>query len=505
MRWIILVTVIFLMACSGGTGTVAVDQDSQDAAVVDTLGGDARVLPDGQGEDLPPLEDLGPLEDLEPLEDTEPQEDLEPLEDTLTELTPQCGNGTCDLGEDQYSCPEDCQGPDCGDGTCGEDEDPCTCPGDCLKQATDCCEAEDCPQPNCGECCVATCNDFVCGDTVLADCCGNGTCEEGENAAECPEDCTCGDGICDSSESTQLCTVDCPPSPVDPDCVNNLAICGLVTGTAVVEIYNDGLNDLPKVPYPGVLIRAFEDDQLIASALTGDDGTYTLTLVPGNYLLRADPPAPENPWEVIDPQMFQEEITLTLEGLLKDFLFNYYGDTVDKPNIYLYPETTTQVSVNLVFSPGNFLVISEPLYNSGWTVTAAPDGQLDGQWGYLFYEAAVSGDYQKQLGHNVPKQDLEAWMNTALPAYGLNAQETKDFTDFWKQALPEADWYAFYPQYQEQIDPIISLQITPTPDSLLRLWFVVIPTNQPQPLQEPQPQPFPRTGFTAVEWGVIVQ
>jgi cysteine-rich repeat protein len=43
---------------------------------------------------------------------------------------PVCGNGICDLGEDQAFCPLDCFG-DCGNGSCDDAEDQFTCPADC--------------------------------------------------------------------------------------------------------------------------------------------------------------------------------------------------------------------------------------------------------------------------------------------------------------------------------------------------------------------------------------
>jgi cysteine-rich repeat protein len=43
---------------------------------------------------------------------------------------PECGNGTCELGETATGCPADCT-DGCGDGTCAEAEDQFGCPADC--------------------------------------------------------------------------------------------------------------------------------------------------------------------------------------------------------------------------------------------------------------------------------------------------------------------------------------------------------------------------------------
>jgi len=76
----------------------------------------------------------------------------------------------------------------------------------------ECCDAEDCPQLECGPCCVAFCDEeHMCDDVWLAPCCWNGNCEEGENPDNCPEDCPvkCGDGLCSEGETAEGCPEDC--------------------------------------------------------------------------------------------------------------------------------------------------------------------------------------------------------------------------------------------------------------------------------------------------------
>ena len=72
--------------------------------------------------------------------------------------SPECGNGTCEDGEDCSTCEQDCGTcePQCGNGDCEDGEDCSNCRQDC------------------GECAAE---------------CGNGNCESGETCASCPNDC----------------------------------------------------------------------------------------------------------------------------------------------------------------------------------------------------------------------------------------------------------------------------------------------------------------------------
>ena len=95
--------------------------------------------------------------------------------------TPTCGNGKCDAGETNATCPADCPAAStCGNGKCDAGETNANCPKDCPAAST----------------------------------CGNGKCDAGETNANCPKDCppanTCGNGKCDAGETNATCPADCP-------------------------------------------------------------------------------------------------------------------------------------------------------------------------------------------------------------------------------------------------------------------------------------------------------
>ena len=173
----------------------------------------------------------------------------------------QCGNGFCE-GDEEQTCPEDCEAPGCPDGTLptcnGQNCIPsdllgngqCDPPLNCEDHGNDGGDCEDQPLPECllancdtGGCannpnclqrllCIEACDDVQCAEQCIggppqiqellaqviacgaqAGClggggpvCGNGACEDGENGESCPQDCdpgtNCGEGFVPTCNGT---------------------------------------------------------------------------------------------------------------------------------------------------------------------------------------------------------------------------------------------------------------------------------------------------------------
>ncbi len=140
-----------------------------------------------------------------------------------------CGDGTCDPGESQASCPLDCKGTPTGG--------PVAClKSKCSAQTTQC-EADKacvsflaCASKCDGLACVQSClqqggepgkpvkrvlqcgSSSQCFDTPKPTC-GDGGCSAGESATSCPQDCAkpvvCGNGKCELGETLDSCPKDC--------------------------------------------------------------------------------------------------------------------------------------------------------------------------------------------------------------------------------------------------------------------------------------------------------
>ncbi len=88
----------------------------------------------------------------------------------------------------------------------------------------------------------------------------------------------------------------------------------------------------------------------------------------------------------------------------------------EKPVLYLYPETETEVRVLLDYD--GELTCSYPAYRDGWSVTAQPDGTLtdkDGMvYSYLYWEGLGQAEYDFSEGFCVRGADTAAFLEQAL-------------------------------------------------------------------------------------------
>lgn len=178
------------------------------------------------------------------------------------------------------------------------------------------------------------------------------------------------------------------------------------------------------------------------------------------------------------------------------------GYPVKKPAIYLYPTKKTDISISLRVN--GTLTTTIPPYNGGWKVSAEPNGTIEGGYDYLFYEADLKKVTHPKEGWIVEYKELNRWFDGNLVKLGLNTKEKRQFKEYWMKELPSAPYYKIQLLDEQFLSDNMTLTISPKPDAILRLNFYFTPLKHAETIKEPHIKPFKRKGFTAVEWGGIL-
>ena len=182
-----------------------------------------------------------------------------------------------------------------------------------------------------------------------------------------------------------------------------------------------------------------------------------------------------------------------------------YEPAAEKPIIYLYPEKETDVTVTL--GHPECITHSYPKYDGPWRVTARPDGTLTdletGRELYSLYYENVSPIPLPQTdeGFVVRGEDTAAFLEEKLALLGLSPREAEEFIVYWLPRLEENEWNYIRFASGAEIDAEMPLEITPQPDTMIRVLMLWKPLDAPIEVREQTLTNPPRTGFTCVEWG----
>ncbi|MCB9798033.1 MAG: hypothetical protein H6741_35595, partial [Alphaproteobacteria bacterium] len=273
-----------------------------------------------------------------------------------------------------------------------------------------------------------------------------------------------------------------------PQCGSTQAF---ISGTVFME---DG-----STPATEAQVVATSDNGEQVEAEMAGDGTYELNVEGGqpwtlyaSYSYGADDSGGTDCYSddlLIEPAACQE--------YTEDIAFTECA-TVDKPNLYLYPEADQPTAVRLEMDPRQKVVASEPLYRGAWRGVAHPDGSFSvgsTRAPFLFYEVSLlpaqARSLQREAGWCLPAQGAVEAMAELLGDYGFNAAEREDFIEGWEHDLPPAKGYAVYPQ--TYVEHITELDIRPALP-VDRLWLLVEDGAGCDALPEPAVTPFDRSG-----------
>lgn len=176
-----------------------------------------------------------------------------------------------------------------------------------------------------------------------------------------------------------------------------------------------------------------------------------------------------------------------------------------KPIIYLYPTEETEVSVRL--KNKDMITVSYPKYNYGWNVRAKEDGTLtdletNRNLYSLYYECNNIVRYKvEDEGFVVKGEDVAKFLEEKLDILGLTEREAEEFIIYWLPKL-EANKYNYIRfASEEEIEQNMPLEITPKPDTTIRIIMTFKGLDTPIDVKEQKLEQVERNGFVAVEWG----
>ena len=173
-----------------------------------------------------------------------------------------------------------------------------------------------------------------------------------------------------------------------------------------------------------------------------------------------------------------------------------------KPVIYLYPEREQAVTVRLDYD--GRLTCTYPASRGTWTVTARPDGWLTDESGteyrYLYWEGQSEEAYDFSEGFCVAGKETAQFLEEALAALGLDRAEANEMIVFWLPQMERNAWNLISFQGASYTNRA-RLHITPTPDTLIRVFMAWQPLDEPVELPAQKLAHPEREGFTVVEWG----
>ena len=179
---------------------------------------------------------------------------------------------------------------------------------------------------------------------------------------------------------------------------------------------------------------------------------------------------------------------------------------IDKPIIYLYPETETDVEVKL--SNPERLTVTYPKYEDGWNVKAWPNGDLidkkSGNRLYaLYWEGEADyGDIDTDEGFVIEGEGVARFLEEKLEILGLNYKEKEEFITYWLPKMEKNKYNYVKFLTADEIEEDMAIEVSVEPETTIRVRMIFSGMEEWRDVKEQKLENAPgRNGFTLVEWG----
>lgn len=233
---------------------------------------------------------------------------------------------------------------------------------------------------------------------------------------------------------------------------------------------------------------------------TDADGNYTILVKKGDILLFSFIGFEDKEILINDVRLINIKLSCSKINELSPVI-------TKKPIIYLYPTQKTDVSIKLDFK--GKIETTFPKYESNWDLTAYPEGRIfdkktNRYYNSLFWDGVTNfpkDHFNYEDGFIVSKKDLTSFLIEKLEFIGLSNSETNDFIQFWLPILQKNDTNFIHFWINDDYNGICKSQITPKPDSEIRLFMDFYNLEHFIEIQTQKLISIERKGFTYIEWG----
>ena len=175
--------------------------------------------------------------------------------------------------------------------------------------------------------------------------------------------------------------------------------------------------------------------------------------------------------------------------------------------LYLYPKKETKVTVS--FDDFKKVNRTYPLYKDKWIVTAKSNGDLEDKnrniYFALYWEESNVKKVDFKNGYYVTKDESKAFLEDKLKYIGLNDKERNEFIIYWLPVLESNNKSVVYFELTEERNKLNKINISPKPDSVLRVKMHIKKVDKkPSNLEKQKLSYFYRKGFSVVEAGGVM-
>lgn len=183
---------------------------------------------------------------------------------------------------------------------------------------------------------------------------------------------------------------------------------------------------------------------------------------------------------------------------------NHYPGVVDKPILYIYPTTETDLTITL--KNDSLITTSYPEYENNWKIHVNKDGNIydyktEKNYYALYWEGEDNTKINTKEGFIVKGEDTVEFLEEKLSILGLNEKERNEFIIYWLPELQHNKYNFIRFRTKKEINQYMPLEFSKEPDTIIRVYMDFKSIEKPYKIKKQKLTPTTREGFQIVEWG----